>query len=362
MDFLDVAKVLFRRWYVAIPCLLLTIATAAWFAFTSKPDYSATAHVTMVAPSVIRNTDGVKTVTINPWTTALLADAAHIEISSQSLHDRLTANGKLPIEWTAELNVNALDMITINVVAPEKSQAVLITNQLVGVVESFVKQRQSNLRLQPGEEITTLRLEQAPMVEVVRTKVIRSAVAVLAAGLIVTAGLSLAVDGIIRRRSRRNLVSANKGSIFRSSGVPVGGGYSAPAIASSGTIYTPPAPRSDDTVFMAPIKLANGIASTPGRASWPNDKLNGARVAPVSPVPTELPPLSVEYKVEGSQSAVEPDPVAPMSPVPMADPVDLEDFDEEPSGDSTIVLPLSGSPSSWRNKNGDGRSAEAKRN
>jgi len=360
MDFLDVAKVLFRRWYVAIPCLLLTIATAAWFALTAKPDYSATAHVTMVAPSVIRNTDGVKTVTINPWTTALLADAAHIEISSQSLHDRLTSNGKLKIEWTAELNVNALDMITINVVAPEKSQAVVITNQLIGVVESFVKQRQANLRLQPGEEITTLRLEQSPMVEMVRTKVIRSAVAVLAAGLIVTAGLSLAVDGLLRRRSRRSLVSATRGSIFRSSGVPVGGGYSAPAIGAAGTTYTPPAPRSDDTVFMAPIKLANGAGT--GRTSWSNDKLNGARVVPVSPGPaTELPPLSVEYKVEGTHSSVEPDPVVPVSPMPMADPVALEDFDDEPSGDSTIVLPLSGSPSSWRNKNGDGRSAGAKR-
>lgn len=198
MDFWDVAKLMWRRWYVTVPALLLTLAGAIWTGLTVDPDYQVTGHVALVGPAVQR-TEGENTVTrINPWSGEALADAATIRLQGKALADLLKAEGYTG-EWSA-LVAGRLPVIRLEVIAERPEQAQATLQRLREVIELEVRDRQAQYNVPPEEQVTTVDYDGGETVEAVTGKVKRALIVVVGAGLILTTGSVIAYDAITRRR------------------------------------------------------------------------------------------------------------------------------------------------------------------
>ncbi|MPZ26522.1 MAG: hypothetical protein GEV12_08705 [Micromonosporaceae bacterium] len=198
MDFWDVAKLMWRRWYVTLPALLLILAGAVLTGLTVNPDYQVTGHVALVGPAVQR-TEGENTVTrINPWSAEALADAATIRLQGKALADLLKAEGYTG-EWSA-LVTGRLPVIRLEVVAERPEQAQATLQRLREAIDLEVRDRQAEYNVAPEEQVTTVDYDGGETVEAVTGKVKRALIVVVGAGLILTTGLVVAYDAIARRR------------------------------------------------------------------------------------------------------------------------------------------------------------------
>ncbi|GAB7050427.1 hypothetical protein [Catenuloplanes indicus] len=207
MDFADVAKLLWRRWYLTAPLLLLTVIAMVWMALVVKPDYKAIGNVTLIPPTVSTQAAIGTTQEVNPWEPSALAEATLIRLQSKALADSLAAQG-FDGEWTVTtLDTNA-PIISIEVVSPTEQQARDALSALIRVVQEEVSTKQEGYKLQDGEKITTLPLENSDSVEKVTTKLKRALVVVFGVGLILTIGVAVSVDAILRRRARRQVEGA----------------------------------------------------------------------------------------------------------------------------------------------------------
>ncbi|WP_033340219.1 hypothetical protein [Catenuloplanes japonicus] len=207
MDFADVAKLLWRRWYLTAPLLLLTVAAMVWMALVVKPDYKAIGNVTLLPPKESTQQAIGTTQEVNPWEPAALAEATIIRLQSKALADLLDAEGYRG-QWTVTtLDTNA-PIISIEVVSPTEAQARAALGALVKVVQEEVSTKQEAYKLRDGEKITTLPLENADSVEKVTTKLKRALVVVFGVGLILTIGVAVLVDAVLRRRARRQVEGA----------------------------------------------------------------------------------------------------------------------------------------------------------
>src|SRR6185312_15910213 len=64
VDFWDLTKLLFRRWYVATPLLVVTVLIGGWTYSTVEPDYKAVSYVQLVPPPAPTTKDAQIR---NPW-------------------------------------------------------------------------------------------------------------------------------------------------------------------------------------------------------------------------------------------------------------------------------------------------------
>lgn len=93
MDFADVAKLLWRRWYLTAPLLLLTVVAMVWMALVVKPDYKASGNVTLIPPTEATQAAIGTTQEVNPWEPSALAEATLIRLQSKALADSLAEQG-----------------------------------------------------------------------------------------------------------------------------------------------------------------------------------------------------------------------------------------------------------------------------
>jgi hypothetical protein len=202
MDFWDLVKVMWRRWYVTAPMLLLTAAAAGWISISVGPEYQAKGYVTVVPPAIQRQAEAGQVSRINPWNEEALADAARIRLEGKQLHDELYLEGHRA-EWAVEIT-GRLPVIGIEVVAGTPGQAVETMHTLQGVVEEEVQARQAELSLPDGEQFSTVRYDQGESVDTTASRLRRALVAVLGAGLILATGTVVAFDAAARWRQNRS--------------------------------------------------------------------------------------------------------------------------------------------------------------
>jgi capsular polysaccharide biosynthesis protein len=203
VDFWDLTKLLVRRWYVAVPLLLLTAVGAVGLASTIKPDYIADSYVTMVPPSVI-STNANSGGKSNPWLdTGLttLGSAAIYTTQDTSVLDRLKREGY------SDNVVLAFDgnspIIKIEVTGNSKDQARGTSQQVAQMFSDNVKALQSEYSIPDAQLITTRRLDLGDNVKASTTKLKRAVIAVVGAGLLMTIALTAGVDAVLGWRSRR---------------------------------------------------------------------------------------------------------------------------------------------------------------
>jgi capsular polysaccharide biosynthesis protein len=204
VDFWDLTRLLFRRWYIAVPLLLATLAGAAATLVLVKPDYTTTSYVQLVPPSVTPSTNPAAAAPSNPWMDlglGSLTRAAIYAAQDQKFLEQLEDEG---------LSVNVvvssdypMPMAMIEVVGATPEQATETANRVAKRLEEVIVQLQKDYAVKESVMISTHRLDQGDNIKESGGKVKRAAVAVGAAGMLLTVGLTIGFDALMRRRRRR---------------------------------------------------------------------------------------------------------------------------------------------------------------
>ncbi len=199
---------IFRRWKIALPLLLLAIAGTVFVALTAQPDYTMTSYLQLV-PAKLAPADAANPTNAglrNPWNQLglnTLGQAAIYATQDQGFLDQLKATNHTD-DFTLTMTYPN-PIITVEVVGKTQTDArsttELIVNRLRGAAESL--QRNSNVA--DADIIATQRLDQGQNLVPSRSKQKRAILAVAAAGLVVTAGGTVGLDALLRRRARQRL-------------------------------------------------------------------------------------------------------------------------------------------------------------
>jgi capsular polysaccharide biosynthesis protein len=203
VDVWDLTKLLWRRWYVALPLLIATAAITVYLTSTVKPDYVLASHLLLTPPPA--GDDPVETEraqATNPWIglgSNALAQAGKLSIEGADVIEDLDTRD-LSTSYVVSV-ASYSPIITIEVVAQSLPQATETANRLVAVFEANVEQ------LQKGQGASTSALmgvQRLPgdTLEERDSNVKRVMVAVGASGVLLSLGLTVAVDALIRRRRR----------------------------------------------------------------------------------------------------------------------------------------------------------------
>jgi capsular polysaccharide biosynthesis protein len=203
VDFWDLTKLVFRRWYIAVPLLILTGVATVWAGFVVKPDYKATSYVQLIPPAGATGST-VAPEMRNPWIglgLGALNTAATYATIDQTFLTQLKAEGLSD-------NVVITDgypapIATIEVVGVSQQQATATMDQVIERFDESVRSLQDDYGVQQQGLIVTRRLDEGKNLAQSGGKVKRAIIAIGGAGVLLTVGLTIGFDAAIRRRARR---------------------------------------------------------------------------------------------------------------------------------------------------------------
>jgi hypothetical protein len=208
LDFWDLTVLIFRRWKISLPLLLLSIGATVFVALTAKPDYTMTSYVQFI-PAKIASTDNPNASLRNPWNQLglnTLGQASIYATQDQGFLDQLKAT-KHTNNFTLTMTYPD-PIVTVEVVgitpADARDTTDLIVSRLRGAAESL----QRGAGVGDADIIATQRLDRGQNLLPSRSKQKRAILAVAAAGVILTAGGTVGVDALMRYRRRKRLAEA----------------------------------------------------------------------------------------------------------------------------------------------------------
>ncbi|HEY0700050.1 MAG TPA: Wzz/FepE/Etk N-terminal domain-containing protein, partial [Micromonospora sp.] len=125
MDLLDLLKLMFRRWYVTAPVIVVTLGAALALGSSIQPEYKTSAAILLVPPttSAAAPTPGTSPQPGNPWLRVgenAMAQAVQISVSAHESRIRVQAAGGNP-DYEIGL-VNRSSIVTVDVTAESKEQ------------------------------------------------------------------------------------------------------------------------------------------------------------------------------------------------------------------------------------------------
>jgi hypothetical protein len=210
VDFWDATKVLFRRWYLALPLLLITLGATGYTATAVKPDFVLTSYVQLVPPaSIAEKTPAATSVPSNPWSQLgleALSQAANYATLDQTFIDSLQAKG-----FSTNFKITVGDPVagaTIEVVAPSRKSAIDTTDAVIQRYRSSAEALQTRYSVRPNDMIIVLRLDQGENLKRPGGKVKRAIIAVFGAGILLMCAVTIGVDALLRRRQRPTVQSS----------------------------------------------------------------------------------------------------------------------------------------------------------
>nr|MDT0658393.1 hypothetical protein [Micromonospora sp. DSM 115978] len=205
MDFWDLTKLLFRRWYVAVPLLLLSVGAAAWTGVSVQPDYISTSYVQLIPPTSVEDPveegeDSPRTPR-NPWLElglGSLSRAAALTVQDQAVLKQLDADG-----FSENVIITRDDqqpIMTIEVIGESREQATSTSEEIIRRLSASMDTLQADYGANEESFITARRLDRGDNIEVANSKVKRAMVAVGGVGVLLSAALTIGFDGLLRRR------------------------------------------------------------------------------------------------------------------------------------------------------------------
>jgi capsular polysaccharide biosynthesis protein len=332
VDLWDLIKLLFRRWYVAIPLLLLTVAGAVWTATNVNPEYKAEGHVQLIPPVIGPGDPSLQGKPTNPWA-ALGQDSAGqaivVMLQQKAVADEIASNG-LSKNYTLTMD-DEWPIINIEVVGTSPQQATNTVQHLFVRIQQNVASQQVKFQVPKNQQISTQALDSGASATTERAKIIRALIVVVAVGMLLTIALTVSIDALIRRSARRRSWSdggswARGGLAAGTSSAAVFNGLPVPA----GAVQ----PDAQTQVFSRIINDQPIIVPAPrpvGR-TFGTGPVNGGAGATVV-----YQSGNAHDDMPATGNSLPDTPVSP--PVGAAH---IDDFaDDEHHEDSTIVLPLS---------------------
>lgn len=210
MDFWDVTRLIFRRWYVAVPLLLISAGATVYTATVVKPDYSLTSYLVLLPPTETTvPAKGQATPSAaenNPWIQlglSSLGQAAVYATQDQTFLDELTAEGHSANFSIAVGYPNP--GVTVEVVAGSPKQASESTQLILTRFNDNIRSLQSTRGVADRDMISITQLDKGVNLKQTGGKVKRAILAVAGLGVLLTAGLTIGFDAALRRRGRKRL-------------------------------------------------------------------------------------------------------------------------------------------------------------
>jgi capsular polysaccharide biosynthesis protein len=205
VDLWDLTKLLFRRWYIAVPLLVVSLAAVALTSRSLQPDYSASGHLQLIPPrAAAQQANGTTNRTPNPWMDLgyqALGQALIIKITDKNVLESLTKGGYSE-NFAITMDTRS-PLLTIEVVAHNPTQATGTVRQVMQQLEDMVKSEQTQYGVAQQDSITTLRLDDGSAVTTVTSKVKRVLIVAGGVALLFTTAFTIGIDAYLRRRKRR---------------------------------------------------------------------------------------------------------------------------------------------------------------
>jgi hypothetical protein len=210
VDLWDLTRLIFRRWYFAMPILLVTLTGVLFASKNVRPDYSATGHLQMIPPAHADEPTGVKNGRIhNPWLDLgiqALGQATILKVQDERTVKQLGAAGYSET-FTVTIDYPAT-FISIEGVGKTAQQATATVRQVMKLLADEVKAQQQQFGVAQIDMINTLPLDQGDKVTVITSKVKRVLIVATGMGLLTTAGSTIGLDALLRVRARRRKAAA----------------------------------------------------------------------------------------------------------------------------------------------------------
>jgi hypothetical protein len=313
VDLWDLTKLLFRRWYVTLPMLVISLTGVLLVSQTVKPDYSAVGHLQLLpAPGVTtpdpKASDPKAAVAHNPWGDLgfqALGLAVIVKMQDPKIAESLKAAG-LSQSYGVTIEYGTT-FFSVTATGTSPKQATGTVQQVMKLIAAEVASQQQRFNVGPESTITTLELDKGDSVTEITSKFTRVVMVSAGIGFLATTGLTIAVDAWLRRRERRN-----SGAARREAGldmVPTSGG---------GHRLTTSDTNHGVAIASSPT-LSKKSTDSGGRYAMADTR--GATATPAAE-------LTVEYRGRSGE--------AEMSGAEQAPPTEAM----ESAPDSTIVLPL----------------------
>jgi hypothetical protein len=195
---------LLRRWYFALPMFIVTAIAVLVTHQNVTPKWIATSYVQLLPP-LTETAPAAGTPPPdqrNPWIGLglyALANAAMLTIQDASVPQQL-ADAGLSDTFTTSIG-SGLPTVTFAVTGDSQDQATNTAANLVGRYEQIVNHLQEGVA--EKDRITTKRLDLGANLKESDANVKRALVAVAAAGLLLSVGLTVGLDALLARRGRR---------------------------------------------------------------------------------------------------------------------------------------------------------------
>jgi hypothetical protein len=203
MDLLDLLKLVVRRWYVAVPVVIVTLAAAVALGSAIQPEYKTAATVILVPPTTSQapTENGATPAPGNPWLRigeTAMAQAVQISASSgESRQKVVAAGGDDAYEITL---VTRSSIMTVEISSDTSAKALATVEAVIKLIGEEVVAQQAKYKPKAGEEISTQVLDAGLNVTPSRSNVLRAQIVVLAIGLLLMAAAVVAYDAIARRK------------------------------------------------------------------------------------------------------------------------------------------------------------------
>jgi len=203
MDLLDLIKLVIKRWYVAVPFVIVTLVAAVALGSSIQPEYKTAATVILVPPTTQQAppANGATPAPGNPWLRigeTAMAQAVQIAVSSGEAREKVTAAGGDPGYEISLVTRSSIMTVEISSTSPAKALATV--EAVTKLISDEVVNQQAKYKPKAGEAITTQVLDAGLNVTPSRSNVLRAQIVVLAIGLLITAAAVVAYDAIARRR------------------------------------------------------------------------------------------------------------------------------------------------------------------
>lgn len=245
MDLLELIRLVFRRWYVALPLLLVAMTTTVYTATHMQPEYRASSQVLLVPPALSADTDHLGVTRINPWLGPGLRNVAKsLVVSLQQGGAAIIIAGKnLSPSFTVTVDPY-LPIISLAAVGRTEEQAVGTVTELTELVKQSVYQLQVRYKVPTVEYITTQVIDEPSLISTQTNTNKRVIGGFGAAGLLITLAVTIAVDAYLRR-GRHKLAAAAGAMAAEVPGAGPGGRPGHP--------LAPYGAAPDQTAVLAPV-------------------------------------------------------------------------------------------------------------
>jgi hypothetical protein len=202
MDLWDVAKVMWRRRWVALPLLLLSMVAAVFALLTVPPDYQVVGQVAVTPAAAPDDPVGGPVRPKNPYTVVSLGQLTALYLNRPEAKRQLAAEGLSP-NYEITMDTFNLALVSIKVMGKSIPQATKTLTRLIEMVRDEFRHRQDAFNLAPEKRINPEVLDAGEEIEVVRTVGKRTLIVIVGVGIMVTVAVSLWVDALVRRRQSR---------------------------------------------------------------------------------------------------------------------------------------------------------------